>query len=75
MTAFVQVRFTFEHSIIEWARSVEKHPFHPCMKESDYEEVMEKLKRITDCFADEYEGNFYLLLGNVNKMTFEMNIK
>lgn len=48
---------------IRCARSIEKYPFNPCMKESDYEEIMEKLKGVTNCFEEEYQGNFYPILG------------
>lgn len=48
---------------IRCARSIENYPFNPCMKESDYEEIMEKLKGVTNCFEEEYQGNFYPILG------------
>lgn len=48
---------------IRCARSIDLYPFNPCMKESDYEEIMNKLQTVTSGFQGEYKGNFYPLLG------------
>lgn len=48
---------------VRCARSVEGVPFNPRMTEKDYEDLMEKVKGITECMEGEFSGTFHPLLG------------